>query len=133
MRILYKIRNYVQPIILARGVSSIMIHNKSNKEIKERWSREYKELEELVNEWDPVHLIRSGAPKDEYDCLTTQLLSLLHSGANPENISFFVLKELEEHFGQSIDGIKVEYREKYNKRVSEFCNKVFEWFNTTQH
>lgn len=87
----------------------------------------------MVNELDPVHHIRSGAPQDEYDCFTAQLLSLLHNGANLENINIFIFKELEEHFGQSVDDINVEYRDKYNKRISDFCNKIFAWFNATQY
>ena len=32
-------------------------------------------VQDLINSFDPCGLIRGGAPIDEYDCLTTQILS----------------------------------------------------------
>lgn len=100
------------------------------KEIKNRWSEQYQQLEVIVNRWDPVGLIRGGAPKDEYDCLTTQLLALLHKGATPEVLKNFIVVELNQHFGYGISNINEEYQEKFNKNCSEFSEKIVNWYGS---
>ena len=58
------------------------LSRKSQLELKKKCSKQNKELERILNDWDPMNLIRYGAPDDEYDCLGTQLLNLLHKGIN---------------------------------------------------
>ena len=53
------------------------LSREEQKEMKRKWLKQYNELELIINEWDPIGLIRGGAPEDEYDCLSTQLLSLI--------------------------------------------------------
>jgi hypothetical protein len=103
----------------------------SKKEIKKKWKAEYLEIEKMVNEWDPLNLVKHGAPQDEYDCLSTQLLSLLHKGAQINELNDFVNKELYEHFGLRIEDIKPDYRERYKNRIIEFCTKVYYWFKNS--
>ena len=42
----------------------------------------------------------------------------------------FVFTELSEHFGYSIEYIKEEYREKFVRKVSMYCEKIVNWFET---
>jgi len=48
---------------------------KMSKELKSKYKKDFATLTELVNDFDPCGLIKSGASIDEYDCLTQQLLS----------------------------------------------------------
>lgn len=57
------------------------------------------ELRHRMNLWDPLHLIASGAPPDEYDCLTGPLARLLHEGRTVEEIAAYLERELHDHFG----------------------------------
>lgn len=58
----------------------LRLNRKEQLELKKKWSEQYKELEIIINDWDPMNLIRGGAPQDEYDCIGTQLLNLFHNG-----------------------------------------------------
>lgn len=98
------------------------------KEIKIKWSEQYLRLEEIVNEWDPIGLIRGGAPKDEYDCLTTQLLSRLYGGEKVEDIRRFVFEELDEHFGYGLNKIRCDYKSRFIEKTDKYVNKIWEWY-----
>lgn len=64
--------------------------------------RRYRELRDLVNEWDPQGLIEAGAPEDEYDCVVGPLLRRLEAKESPEEIAAFLTSEMAEHFGMGI-------------------------------
>lgn len=85
------------------------------------YNTDFEVLTRLVNEWDPIGLIRGGAPEDEYDCLVTKILSKLYSGIESHNLEDFLKVELNEHFGYSVS--------KSNKTLLIFCVKVYHWFN----
>lgn len=48
------------------------------KNIKIRFKDDFKIIQQLINLLDPCGLINGGAPIDEYNCLTTQILSGLY-------------------------------------------------------
>ncbi|EGO63401.1 hypothetical protein [Acetonema longum] len=98
------------------------------KEIKKRLNNQYQQLEKLVNEWDPIGLIRGGAPKDEYDCLTAQLLALLHEGKNAEELMKFIITELDEHFGYGLSNIREDCHDKFLKKCSDVSVKIVDWW-----
>lgn len=54
---------------------------------------------DLVNESDPIGLIGTGAPTDEYDCLMGPLLRRLQAEHSIEEIAAFLDREMIEHFG----------------------------------
>ncbi|MCK8482318.1 hypothetical protein [Psychroserpens algicola] len=68
----------------------------------------YIELAEIVHQtvvnWDPLALISSGAPKDEYDSIEKRFLSGLINLEPDENIKNKVKKNLE-YFGVDFEEI----------------------------
>ncbi|MEN6412500.1 MAG: hypothetical protein ABFC84_07025 [Veillonellales bacterium] len=109
-------------------ITRIHLERERQKEIKQKCSRRYKELEKIVNEWDPVGLISGGAPEDEYDCLTMQILFLLHEGKDTEEIQGFIIDELDEHFGYGVTNIRKEYHEAFIKKCNDASTKIVDWF-----
>jgi hypothetical protein len=69
---------------------------------KARISARGTELRDLINDRDPIGLIRGGAPLDEYECLVGPLMGLLERHASPEEIAAYLAKEFSEHFGSPI-------------------------------
>jgi hypothetical protein len=63
--------------------------------------RRFAELRDLVNEWDPIGLINTGAPEDEYDCLVGPILRRLEAETSVHEIAAFLDHEMVEHFGVS--------------------------------
>lgn len=57
------------------------------------------ELQELINEWDPVGLLALGAPSDEYDCLVAPTLSQLANGISPAELAALLGAHIKDHFG----------------------------------
>ena len=66
---------------------------------KEQSRARWRELRNLVNDWDPVHLISEGAPEDEYECVVGPLIRLFEQSSPSGNIASFLECEFEEHFG----------------------------------
>lgn len=98
-------------------------------EIKQKWYNEYIELEKIVNEWDPIGLIYCGAPDDEYDCLSMQILFWLHEGKTVEQIQEFIIEELNEHFGYGVKNIrKKEDQDVFLKKCNSASVKIVDWF-----
>ena len=72
----------------------------SKREIRERSAQ----LRALLCEWDPIGVMSyPDWPRDEYDCLLGPLLTLLDAEASKEEISRYLRKEIDEHFGLSAD------------------------------
>ncbi|WP_422657524.1 phosphotransferase [Paenibacillus sp. EC2-1] len=98
------------------------------KRLKMKYVDIFDQVQELVNEWDPVGLIGGGAPDDEYDCITIQLIDLLKQGANQAEIFEYIIHELDDHFGMGIKAIDNEYKESFIYKQTEFSNLLFEWY-----
>lgn len=73
--------------------------NKYNIDLKHKYKDDFAIVQSFVNEFDPCGLIYSGAPIDEYDCLTTQLLSAIYNCKTRTEIKDLILHEIEYHFG----------------------------------
>jgi hypothetical protein len=80
---------------------------------------DYLDLTRLVNDWDPVGLIGSGAPDDEYSCLTGQIISALYKGSTLDELTTIVKQELSDHFGYDLTDIE---------RRSQ-CNRILDWYH----
>lgn len=94
-----------------------------NKKLKKGIADEQKELKQLLNEWDPIGVLPfEGGPKDEYDCFSDPIISLLHKGKNKKEIIAFLNKHLKEHVGLD---------PKYSK-PEEFADKIMHWWNKKQ-
>ncbi len=70
-----------------------------DKALKQKYKTDFATLTELVNSFDPCGLISSGAPSDEYDCLTQQLLSFVYSNKTRDEMKELILHEVEHHYG----------------------------------
>jgi len=67
---------------------------------KKETYQQISELRTLICEWDPLDVMDCHVqPSDEYDCLLGKLLSLLKNNASESEISSYLKKEIEEHFG----------------------------------
>ncbi|MFD2614157.1 hypothetical protein [Paenibacillus gansuensis] len=106
--------------------------NTQVKKLKKRYSTLYAQLEPIVNEWDPIGLIEGGAPKDEYDCITVQLIELLQQGMNHNDVFEFIVKELDDHFGMGIRSVADEYREQFIKKHRDFSISLVNWYSKTR-
>ena len=60
--------------------------------------QQQKELRMILNEWNFLAVAIAG-PQDEYDCMLGPLLTLLHNGADENEVRDFIKKERKEHFG----------------------------------
>ena len=69
------------------------------KELKQRYKADFATLTEIVNSFDPCGLIEGGAPTDEYDCITQQLISSIYNKKTRQEMKDMILHELKHHFG----------------------------------
>ncbi|MFH0801872.1 MAG: HEAT repeat domain-containing protein [bacterium] len=83
-----------------------------------------REIQALVNLWDPANLLSPETPEDEYDCMTHQLVSLLHKRADFDNLFKFILSNLEDHFGISRSGMTPEAQRKFEAHIKEFVFSI---------
>ncbi|MFD0675256.1 hypothetical protein [Cohnella sp. GCM10027633] len=102
--------------------------NTKVKKLKEKYKDLYPNVEILVNQWDPIGLIDGGAPKDEYDCISVQLIEFLIQGKKNNEIYEFIVHELDDHFGMGIDSIAEEYKEKFIQRHTKFSEQITNWY-----
>jgi hypothetical protein len=86
--------------------------------------RTYAGLQRLVNAWDPLGVLRDPTwPRDEYDCLVGPLLTCLERGMVAEEITAFLVHELQDHFG--IDAAA--------SQPAAFAAMTIAWFAEQQH
>ena len=65
--------------------------------------RRFREVREIVNEWDPIGVFGLGAqaPKDEYECLVAPVLGMLAKDVSEAEIAEYLNLEMQTHFGIS--------------------------------
>ena len=68
-------------------------------ELKTKYRADFEKVQRLVNEFDPCDFIQFGAPIDEYDSLTNQLLSAIYNEKIRTEIKDLILYEIEHHLG----------------------------------
>ncbi len=91
-----------------------------NKNLKQLITTEQNELNQLLNEWDPIGVAPSeGGPKDEYTCFADPIISLLHKGINKDNLVSFLNNHLAEHIGLDPN----------NTDTEKFAAKIVLWWN----
>ena len=85
------------------------MHGHPNKaELKTKYKADYEKAQGFVNEFDPCGFIHFGGPIDEYDCLTSHLLSAVYSNKRRRELKQIILHEIEHHFGTPDVTIMVE-------------------------
>lgn len=96
---------------------------------KEKQNQKYKsdfnQLREFVNSFDPVSLIDAGAPENEYDSLTEQILSYIYKQKTKQEMKNMVIGQIENLFGLVIEE---KYKESFNNDLNEFIEKLYEHF-----
>lgn len=102
--------------------------NTQIKTLKKKFNKLYTQLLPIINTWDPIGLVGSGAPDDEYDCITVQLIVLLEQGKSQNEIYEFIIHELDDHFSMGIDSISNDYREQFIKKHKEFSSDLIDWY-----
>jgi hypothetical protein len=53
--------------------------------------------------WDPIGVANAPRAQDEYDCLISPLMHMLHDGASESVVRIWLMSELEDHFGLTAD------------------------------
>lgn len=67
----------------------------NKKELKKRISKEIKELNNILNQWNPI----GGTPDDEYCSFLAPILKVLHSGGTQSDLDKVIKRHLSEQFG----------------------------------
>ena len=102
--------------------------NTQIKMLKKKFNKLYTQLLPIINTWDPIGLVGGGAPDDEYDCITVQLITLLEQGKSQNDIYEFIIHELDDHFSMGIDSIANDYRKQFIKKHKEFSSDLIDWY-----
>ena len=96
-----------------------------DKAIKRKYKADFVALRELMNSFDPCGLISGGAPVDEYDCLTQQLLSSVYSNKTKEEVKAILLHEVVHHFGTpDVATLAEPYKTRFNSNLDKFLNDL---------
>lgn len=94
-------------------------------ELKFKFKDDFTKVQEFVNTFDPCGLIYSGAPIDEYDCLTNQLLSAVYNCKTRIEIKNLILSEIEQQLGTPYLGTLTEpYKTKFYKDIETLIDKL---------
>jgi hypothetical protein len=101
------------------------------KDFKDKFKNDFTLVRDLFNSFDPCGLIQGGAPVDEYDCLTTQILSGLYQGMPKQELVDLIITELDQHFG-TIDKSKISNSFKFemDRFIDEIKPKISPAANT---
>jgi len=89
------------------------------------------ELREIVNRFDPISLVKNGAPDNEHDDLTTALLELLCKESLDEIRDLLI--NCEDWYGYDPNDIKEEYRETYNQKIDRTHKEILNWYATKKN
>jgi hypothetical protein len=98
--------------------------NFENNKLKQKFKTDFDKVRKFINEFDPCGLLFNGAPIDEYDSLTYQLLSSVYNGKTRIEIKDLILHEIENYFGTPnletlIEPNKTEFYNDIEKLISK--------------
>jgi hypothetical protein len=100
-------------------------HSRHKADLKYKFKQDFERVQSFVNEFDPCGLIYAGAPLDEYDCLTNQLLSAVYSGKTKTEIKNLILHEIEQHFGTpDIEALTEPYKTEFYNDIEKLIDKL---------
>lgn len=103
--------------------------NNLNKELKVKYKNDFTELTKLVNSFDPCGLIEGGAPDDEYDSITQQLLSFAYNRRTKDEMRELILHEIEHYFGTpDLKTMNEADRTKFYRDLDELLSHVEQRF-----
>ena len=100
---------------------------------KAKYKSDFKNVQNLVNDFDPCGFIIGGATKDEYDSLTNILLSSIYNNKSKLEIQKIIIDEIENYYGRE----KIENKnrlEELETEIQKLIDKVeFEIKNKPSH
>ena len=99
-----------------------------DREVKQKYKTDFAILAKLVNSFDPCGLIKGGAPSDEYDCLTQQILSSIYYKKTRQEIKKLIIYEVDHHFEMPVEE---KYKAKFNDSIDKFLTTLEQAFNST--
>lgn len=99
-----------------------------DKEVIQKYKTDFAVLTKLVNTFDPCGLIKGGAPSDEYDCLTQQILSSIYNKKSNEEIKLLIIHEVDHHFEMPVEE---KYKALFNDSIDKFLKNLEQTFNST--
>lgn len=100
-------------------------HNGHKSDLKHKYKHDFDLVQSFVNEFDPCGLIHAGAPIDEYDCLTNQLLSSVYNDKTRTEIKELILHEIEDHFGTpDLEILDEPYRTNFYNDIEKLIDKL---------
>ena len=73
---------------------------------KYRTRESERQVRVLLMSWDAIGVAGVETAADEYDCMISPLLHLLHDGANAPAIRDWIVGEVEGHFGLHADPVR---------------------------
>lgn len=100
-------------------------HNRHKSDLKHKFKQDFDIAQSFVNEFDPCGFIYAGAPIDEYDCLTTQLLSAAYNGKTRTEIKNLILHEIEHHFETpDLETLTEPYKTEFYNDIEKLIDKL---------
>src|SRR5205814_5064962 len=79
-----------------------------NPQNEERTRQLQRELRARLMEWDPIGVAGADEAWDEYDCLLSPIMHMLHEGASRDRLCTRLMSELDYHFGLRPDRDRYE-------------------------
>jgi len=100
-----------QPPHMARGdgVVSVDINDPGSPRNKYRTRESAKQLRLILVDWDLTGLVGFVGVEeaaDEYDCMISPILHLLHDGADAAALRAWIFEEVAQHFGMDADPVR---------------------------
>ncbi|MFA9189049.1 hypothetical protein AAGV33_12265 [Flavobacterium sp. FBOR7N2.3] len=95
------------------------------KELKVKYKADFKKIQDFVNTFDPCGLIFGGAPDNEYDCLTSHLISGVYTNKSRQDLKEIILHEINDHFGTpDLLIIKKPHKTEFYKDLDKLLDKL---------
>jgi len=99
--------------------------NRHKSDLKHKFKQDFGKARKFVNEFDPCGLICAGAPIDEYDCLTHQLLSAIYNDKTRTEIKNLILHEIECHFETpDLKTLNEPYKTNFYNNIETLIDKL---------
>jgi hypothetical protein len=89
-----------------------------NPQNKQRTRELQRELRARLMQWDPIGVAGADEAWDEYDCLLSPIMHMLHEGASSRRLTRWLMAELTDHFGLRSD----------RKREQELAHDLVWWW-----
>ena len=92
-----------------------------NSNLKRKYKTAFLDIRLAINKFDPLGLIKMGAPIDEYDCISNQLLSYIAADKSIQEITIMIENEFVTHFGDQVsDDINEIVKIKFTTELEHF-------------